>query len=80
MPSSSAIAGFVLPNASSMPTFVCLGVAPLSRNAGGMSHGMFADFDRHGDETAFWVISDLCGECASRQKPFGFERHNAIGG
>ena len=32
MLSSFAIAGLVLPNASQMPTFICAGVAPLSRS------------------------------------------------
>lgn len=72
-PSASAIAGFVLPNASWIPTFNCAGVAPLSRHARSIGNRMPVQFDRDRDETAFRLLGNIYRNCACGHQPFGFE-------
>ena len=81
MPSSSAITGFGLPKASSMPTFICVGVAPLSRStraAWAMACSWSSTVTAMRQD--FRIPGGVRRKRASRHEPFRFERENAIGG
>src|ERR1700730_10424989 len=60
-----------------MPTFVCAGVAPLSRYASRVGIGVFVEFV---EETALRIPGGVCRKRARWHEPFRFERENAIGG
>jgi hypothetical protein len=77
MPSASAITGFDFPAASWMPTFICAGVAPLSRNT---RAACAKACSRNSIVTAIrQLFRYVCGECVGWYEPICFERDNTIG-
>src|ERR1700751_1183221 len=56
------------------------GGAALAQDPRGVGYRVLAQFDRHRDEAALWILSDVCGKCACGHQQSGFEGENPIGG